>query len=65
MISSYLPVFPWQRQMYDQNFKHVFMHNDFMSLYCVYSSMTTRAGVYKHYALNSLLLTVNSHHDEV
>ena len=27
--------------------------------------MTTIAGVYKPYALNSLLLTVNSHHDEV
>ena len=33
MISLYLPVFPWQRQMRNQNFKHVFMHNDVTSLY--------------------------------
>ena len=34
MISPYLVVFPMQRQMHNQNFKHVFMYNDAMSLYC-------------------------------
>ena len=43
MISPYLPMFPWQRQMHNQNFKHVFMHNGVMSLYCELNSMTIKS----------------------
>ena len=43
MISPYLLVFPWQRQMPNQNFKHASMYNGVMSLYCEYNIMTIKS----------------------